>query len=376
MLIGHDWGALATYVAAAAAPDRWRRVVAAAVPPQAAIAEAFFTYDQLQRSWYMFFFQSPLADMAVPVDDLAFIDRLWADWSPGYEATEDLGHVKDCLRDPANLTAALGYYRATIGSGARSPELDAIEATAAAGPPPQPTLYLHGVDDGCMGIELADRAASILGSDGSRVERVDGTGHFLHLEAPDRVNGLILDFLDPDPPDCSAVRSGAARCRRRRQPRGRRRRAWRRPDGARAGSSGQPMTAGTAVGLDRAAAERVDEAAATLAVRALEAALPAGHARGADGRIGGVDTAGPRAAAADRAGVAARTPGRQTVAPRSSIAWFQRQPAPGGTEASAAACTSRGRSDRPARRASTRATFVSTTPTSRSNANASTARAV
>jgi pimeloyl-ACP methyl ester carboxylesterase len=195
VLIGHDWGALATYVAAAAAPERWRRVVAAAVPPQAAIAEAFFSYDQLQRSWYMFFFQSPLADMAVPIDDLAFIDRLWADWSPGYEATEDLAHVKDCLRDPANLTAALGYYRATIGSGARSPELDALEASAAAGPPPQPTLYLHGVDDGCMGIDLADRAASLLTSNGSRMARVDGTGHFLHLEAPDRVNDLIADFL-------------------------------------------------------------------------------------------------------------------------------------------------------------------------------------
>ena len=195
VLIGHDWGALATYVAAAAAPERWRRVVAAAVPPQAAIAEAFFSYDQLQRSWYMFFFQHGLADMVVGMDDLAFIDGLWADWSPGYEATEDLAHVKDCLRDPANLTAALGYYRATIGSGARSPELDALEASAAAGPPPQPTLYLHGVDDGCMGIDLADRAASLLTSNGSRMERVDGTGHFLHLEAPDRVNDLIADFL-------------------------------------------------------------------------------------------------------------------------------------------------------------------------------------
>jgi pimeloyl-ACP methyl ester carboxylesterase len=195
VLIGHDWGALATYVAAAAAPERWRRVVAAAVPPQAAIAEAFFSYDQLQRSWYMFFFQSPLADMAVPIDDLAFIDRLWADWSPGYEATEDLAHVKDCLRDPANLTAALGYYRATIGNGARSPELDALEASAAAGPPPQPTLYLHGVDDGCMGIDLADRAATLLTSNGSRMERVEGAGHFLHLEAPGHVNGLITDFL-------------------------------------------------------------------------------------------------------------------------------------------------------------------------------------
>ena len=37
VIIGHDWGALATYGAAAYAPDRWRRVVAAAVPPAAAM---------------------------------------------------------------------------------------------------------------------------------------------------------------------------------------------------------------------------------------------------------------------------------------------------------------------------------------------------
>ena len=100
------------------------------------MAEAFFSYDQLQRSWYMFFFQSPLADMAVPMDDLAFIDRLWADWSPGYDAADDLAHVKDALRDPANLTAALGYYRATLGAGARTRRLDAIEAAGGRAPRP------------------------------------------------------------------------------------------------------------------------------------------------------------------------------------------------------------------------------------------------
>jgi pimeloyl-ACP methyl ester carboxylesterase len=30
---------------------------------------------------------------------------------------------------------------------------------------------------------------------GSRVEIVDGAGHFLHLERPSEVNGLILDWL-------------------------------------------------------------------------------------------------------------------------------------------------------------------------------------
>lgn len=196
VLIGHDWGALAAYGAAGHAPERWRRVVVAAVPPPATVANAFFSYDQLQRSWYMFFFQSALADLAVPMDDLAFIDRLWADWSPGYaDAAEDLAHVKDALRDPANLTAALGYYRATLGAGARSPEYDAVEASGAA-PLTQPALYLHGQDDGCMGAELVDASvAAALPAPGSRIEVVPGTGHFLHVERPEIVNGLIVDFL-------------------------------------------------------------------------------------------------------------------------------------------------------------------------------------
>jgi pimeloyl-ACP methyl ester carboxylesterase len=195
VLIGHDWGALATYGAAASAPERWRRVVAASVPPPATVAQAFFSYDQLRLSWYMFLFQSPLSDMAVALDDLKFLDRLWADWSPGYDATDDLVHVKDALRDPANLAAALGYYRATLGSGPRSPEHDAVEA-AGSGPIPQPTLYLHGRDDGCMGAGLIDDSVlATLPAEGSRVEVVEDAGHFLQLEQPEQVNRLIVDFL-------------------------------------------------------------------------------------------------------------------------------------------------------------------------------------
>ncbi len=199
VLIGHDWGALAAYAAVHEPSTPWRRLVTMAVPPPATVANAFFSYDQLQRSWYMFFFQHPLSDLAVPMNDMAFVDRLWADWSPGYDASEDLPHVKDALRDPANLAAAIGYYRATLsGVGLDdSPEVVALQDAANAAPP-LPTLYLHGHDDGCMGADLAASAADVLTHAGSRVSLVESAGHFLQVEQPEVVNRLVLDFLAED----------------------------------------------------------------------------------------------------------------------------------------------------------------------------------
>jgi pimeloyl-ACP methyl ester carboxylesterase len=194
VIIGHDWGASATHGAAVLEPERWRKVVSMAVPPGGAIGMSFLTnLQQIKRSWYMFFFQSPLADLVVPGADLAFIDMLWADWSPGHNATDDLAHVKAALRNPANLSAALGYYRATIGDGYKDPALDGAQAATSAAPT-QPTLYLHGRNDGCIGVEVAELAASMV-PDNITVEIVDDAGHFLHLERPDFVNQRIIEFL-------------------------------------------------------------------------------------------------------------------------------------------------------------------------------------
>jgi pimeloyl-ACP methyl ester carboxylesterase len=197
VLIGHDWGAFAGYAAVQHAEAPWRRLVTMAVPPMGAVAQGFLSYDQLHRSWYMFLFQHPLAEVAVLADDLAFIERLWADWSPGYDAAEDVPAVKDALRAPENLAAALGYYRAMLGATGRSddPEVVALQAAADGGSPPVPTLYLHGADDGCIGVELAATVTDFLAAEGSRAEIVPGAGHFLHLERPDEVGRLVLDFV-------------------------------------------------------------------------------------------------------------------------------------------------------------------------------------
>ena len=194
VILGHDWGASGTHGAAVLAPERWSKVVTMAVPPGPAMAMAFITnLAQVQRSWYMFFFQHGLADLVVAANDLAFIDLLWSQWSPGYDAGADVANVKAALRDPANLTAALGYYRATLGDGLKSPALDAAQAATQAWAT-QPHLYLHGRNDGCIGAEVAEAAAAMAPTNVT-IEFVEAAGHFLHLEQPAVVNARILEFL-------------------------------------------------------------------------------------------------------------------------------------------------------------------------------------
>lgn len=194
VIIGHDWGAVITHIAASHRPDLWSKVVTMAVPPGSAVGAAFLTdLQQIKRSWYMFFFQHPFADFVVGANDLAYIDMLWADWSPGYDASLDLELLKPSLRSPENLQAALGYYRATLGAGLNDPRLQAMQDLSSV-IPPQPLLYLHGRDDGCMGIEVAESARQEF-PDTARAEFVDDAGHFLHLERVDIVNDAIIDFL-------------------------------------------------------------------------------------------------------------------------------------------------------------------------------------
>ena len=195
VIVGHDWGAPATYGAAILEPSRWKRVVGMSVPPWNTFGSAFLTnQDQIQRSWYMFFFQHPLSDHIVASQDMAFIDRLWNQWSPGYDGESDAKRVKESLADPAHLAAALGYYRATLGQGYRDPQLADAQTAMQTETPSQPVLYLHGETDGCIGVELAHDARTRKPAN-AEVVVVEGAGHFLQLERPDAVNALIVDWV-------------------------------------------------------------------------------------------------------------------------------------------------------------------------------------
>jgi pimeloyl-ACP methyl ester carboxylesterase len=197
VLIAHDWGALAAYAALGAQPTRWRRAVICNIPPAAVFGQVAFTYEQLKRFFYVWFFQMDCAQEILTAGNFSLLDGLWADWSPGYDATTDLERAKACLRNPANLRAALGYYRAVFNPRLFGRADHALAQAQILGRPlAMPTLYFHGLRDGCFAIdrELAAQIPALMGPD-SRVELLEDAGHFLLVERPEVVNPKIVEFL-------------------------------------------------------------------------------------------------------------------------------------------------------------------------------------
>jgi pimeloyl-ACP methyl ester carboxylesterase len=198
-IIGHDWGASAAYAAAALDPARVERLVTLAVPygPQVGAA-MILDGDQQRRSWYMFFFQTALALPAVAANEYAFIDRLWGEWSPGYRLPDpDRAALKKMFSEPGVLGQTLDYYRQLFGGASVMPEW-AEQAARAAGMISAPTLYLHGRNDGCMGVSLMNGMEARF-SGGLTQIVVENAGHFLHLERPDVVAAEIVAFLKSSP---------------------------------------------------------------------------------------------------------------------------------------------------------------------------------
>ena len=199
VLIGHDWGAITVIPAAAHSPERFAKVVALAVPPLGAMGgrppsiakEVALLARQSRRSWYIGFQQLP----AISERALArLIPKLWRDWSPGYDASEDLAHVFTALDSPERRTAALRYYRAMARPWTHQDSYSEFQRHWLA-LPDCPLLYLHGENDGCMLLDYARRAESNLPGN-ARMEIISGAGHFLQLEQPDAVNSAISAFLN------------------------------------------------------------------------------------------------------------------------------------------------------------------------------------
>jgi pimeloyl-ACP methyl ester carboxylesterase len=196
VVLGHDFGAVAAYAAALIAPEKVAAVIGSAVPYGPRLAQAMLTDPvQQRRSWYVFFFQTPLAELAVPYNDFAFIDHLWRDWSPGWQyPVAQIARVKKTLASPGVLEAALGYYRSPLRGAPDDPGAAALQARIGTEAITVPTLYVHGALDGCIGVDVSHGMEDLF-TGRFRRETVDGAGHFVHQEAPDAFNRLVLTFL-------------------------------------------------------------------------------------------------------------------------------------------------------------------------------------
>lgn len=193
VIVGHDWGAIATNALAAHEDSPFARVVAMAVPPLAAlegVRSPRILARQLRNSWYIGFNRLPFLPEATYE---RLVRKLWRDWSPGYDASEDLPAVLEAMADPAHRRAVIGYYRAMLSPFGPPPAYRRWKG-AEMRAPLTPLLYLHGADDGCMDLGMARLAEPHLPT-GSRMVEVPDAGHFLQLEQPEAVNALVREFL-------------------------------------------------------------------------------------------------------------------------------------------------------------------------------------
>ncbi|BBZ29958.1 epoxide hydrolase [Mycolicibacterium madagascariense] len=203
VVIGHDWGAIAGAGLAAMPESPFTKAVIMSVPPAGTFRPLRGLPDparlaarlprQLLRSWYITYFQLPW----LPARSASWVvPRLWRQWSPSYDASEDVALVMDAIGAPENWRAALGYYRATMRGSAPPPRYADLHRYWLARLR-VPTLYLHGADDGCASAEYTHWVKPAL-PEGSAAQIVSGAGHFMQLDQPDRVARSIVEFLgDP-----------------------------------------------------------------------------------------------------------------------------------------------------------------------------------
>jgi pimeloyl-ACP methyl ester carboxylesterase len=200
VVVGHDWGSIAATGAAILRPELVRRAVSLALPHPAIIASRFAgDLDQLKRSWYMWFFQlTGIPEIVAPANDFGLIRRLWRDWSPGLDLdapgiAAHLDDVRATLARDGVLEAALGYYRQMIDATRQSDDLLSTQL-AMYGRLSVPAMFVAGADDGCFDAGAVRESPSMCDAE-CRVEVLAGCGHFLHLERPDEVTRLVVDFV-------------------------------------------------------------------------------------------------------------------------------------------------------------------------------------
>jgi len=185
-LLGNDWGALATYLAAARAPTKITHAITLGIPHLRAVT---WSPRLLWAARHMVAFQLPgYAEKVIRKNDLAKLDDLYTRWSPAWRRPADaLTEVKNAYRKPGVLAAALGPYaalRSHLGGIMRELKRP-IEV---------PTLALYGAADPSVPAVFYELAARHFAGT-YRSHALANIGHFVHREDPGGVATRTIDFI-------------------------------------------------------------------------------------------------------------------------------------------------------------------------------------
>jgi pimeloyl-ACP methyl ester carboxylesterase len=190
-LVGHDWGALIAWTFAVRELRTLERLVIMNVPHPGIVQRKLFTWPQIARSWYIFFFQLPyLPELGLTFKQGRMIEKSFV--GTAVDKSKFPKEVTDFFREnallPGAATAMVNYYRGLFrgGSAWRQYRLGWPRIKT-------PTLLIWGEQDAFL-------EKSLTGGTGEFVE--DLTIHFLpHVshwvqqEAPDEVNGIMAHWL-------------------------------------------------------------------------------------------------------------------------------------------------------------------------------------
>lgn len=186
-IVAHDFGAAWMQRFARTYPDRLDKLVLFD-PPYPGIGARWFEVPQLFHSWYMFFHQLPLAEALVGASRQAteaYVRHFLSAWSANKDlwTDEEIAEYVEAFSQPGALRGGFNCYRAIFRAGGQGGAEPKIEA---------PTLVLWADGDSILPFAWSDRLGDYFPN--LTLKKMDGVGHFMMREAPDRVNQEIIDF--------------------------------------------------------------------------------------------------------------------------------------------------------------------------------------
>jgi pimeloyl-ACP methyl ester carboxylesterase len=180
VVVGHDWGAVVAWALAALAPDRVERLVAMSVGHPNALRER--SIEQREKAWYQLLFQfTGVAEELLKRDGWALL-RQWL------RGDGDVDRYIADLSRPGALTAAFNWYRANVAPQLELEDSRPLPAVAA------PTLGLWSSGDNYLTEDRMVRSGDHV-TGPWRYDRIEDASHWMQLDAPERVNELLLGFL-------------------------------------------------------------------------------------------------------------------------------------------------------------------------------------